>query len=472
MYHDSSVYRFVLERIEPDMLQHEAIEATVQQRLVFGILYRHAKEHDSYSIGAETLATYLKEVIDTVVGADPFSTDNGSQLQVEVLNLYRYLVKPLKTEEGVEKAMDYCRKLYEQVAFRPKLERTIEDAMLNGTYDDISQTITETMSIMAGSREPYDPFDMGQTKDSIRISTGEKWMNRLTNGGWQAGLAYGIICPTGGGKTTMATQGAFGIAKEGRPVAVVYTEQTMKEREMVAKYWSLVTGVRSNDYCISDAKKLDELLNNVSLDDRETMKIVRDNLQIYDFSIKSGSMSELRSIAAGRGGKRKPSALFIDWAGEFAKGLMATDPHVKADDETQALQYMADDCARIAREFMIPVIIFHQMGGSYVGGPMKDYNCNTAHRCKNFCFDLAYGIVICPCDENNITRIAVTKGRYSGKGYEIVRLDGDISRFTPMENYIKGPRRYEDQGKRNTMPVEKKRQKGPSDGTDMMDFHG
>jgi hypothetical protein len=175
----------------------------------------------------------------------------------------------------------------------------------------------------------------------------------------------------------------------------------------------------------------------------------------------------------GHMGKKKPELLIVDWAEQFAKTLLATDPVLQKSGAniTTALQYVADECAVIAREAMIPVVVFQMMAPSAGTTPMKRYTHADAQNCKTFCNNLAYGLVVPPRDENHITRMEMTKGRYAYINREIIKLVGEAGRFDALPNYRMGRYKYEPENRRSDEMPDVKKSPKPSGGF-QMDFEG
>lgn len=461
---------YLCDRLEPLHVTSKLVGAGYAHQLVYTEMREYWQQHDERP-GKDVLLRMLQQTL-RAVSRKGFNVD-VSKLADEVFSVVWRMTGEFDKTQSIKKAVDLINVYYEHLVSRPSIKAAFEDAMSAERLDasTLNAEISSSVALIGGARKPSNVFDFEIISDPSVIGSGIGWLNKLLTGGFRRGLAYGIIIPTGGGKTTLAGQISFSVANMGVPAAVVYTEQSMQEPEMIARFWSLVTNKPYDLYLNqlrADKAPTTDDLNDVQ---RSTMEVVGNNLQAYDFSVQRGSIAELRSIAMGHMGKAKPQILIVDWAEQFAKGLLTTDPKLQKSGAniTHALQYVADECALIAREAQIPVAIFQMMAPSAGTTAMKRYTHADAQNCKSFCNNLAYGIVVPPRDENHITRAEVTKGRYSLVDKQIIKLVGECGRFDALKNYRMGRYKYEPENRRqDEMPDAANRSK-PSGGF-TMDF--
>jgi hypothetical protein len=137
---------------------------------------------------------------------------------------------PSRIMEGdIEKLNNFIGNAFDmtpEVDFQPQpvlstLQEFLEDRLLSGALSDLStpqtplslsnvfSTFSETAASLAtlSSDATEDPFADGwdaESRSGERISTGMPWLDRLLDGGMVPGESYGILGPTGGGKTTLS----------------------------------------------------------------------------------------------------------------------------------------------------------------------------------------------------------------------------------------------------------------------------
>lgn len=460
MFNLDHIMAYASTRLRPEHITTDLVGGTAAHRFVYAEMVGHWERFDERP-GSEALVALLKA---SLIHTKTSGFTPVGDLAEQVFRVYYQISSSFDVNQSVKLAIENINRYYEHLVSRPQIQASLAEAMDGEKIDagSLTNSILSATSLLGGARQPSPVFSFEAVSDPSVIPAGISWVNKLLAGGYRRGQGYGLVVPTGGGKTTFAGQQAFAVANQGIPAAVVYTEQTMKEPEMVARFWTLVTGKPYDEYLkrlrSGDIPTRDELTET----EKSTFDTVSNSMQIYDFSIQRGSISELRSIAMGHMGQRKPEILIVDWAEQFAKNLLATDPNLRNENRTTAIQYVADECALIAREAEIPVLVFQMMGGSAGNSPMKRYTHKDASYCKNFCDNLAYGIVIPPRDDNDITRFEVTKGRYITGNSQIVKLEGALGRFVEMKNYKQGRYKYEREGRReDEMPdVRRSKQQG------------
>ena len=451
-YHNKMVLDSMTQRLEPDMLLSGSVGGSRAQRLIYGALYDHYVKHHEV-MGREQMRIQLFGLAQEL---DAREGPLAQQIIRELQEVWAEMRQPLEADFTTKKPLEFINYLYNEVVVKPKIEAKANEVLMSGKYDELSREISASTAKLSSSRQTCDPLNLGQTTEYRRLPCGEPWLNAITCGGWRAGNVYGIIAPTGGGKTTCARQASFAAAVQGFRTAAIYTEQSMQEREMVASFWSLVTGKPINDFLAYDS--VDDFPEGmINESHQEIAASMSKFMQVYDFSIEAGSMEEVRSIALGTTGNEKPDIVFLDWAGQMAKDLMSVNDSLKGDEAT-ALRYVGDELAQIAREADIPIVVFHQLAPNAGTNPMRKYDHTMASNSKQFFFNIAFGIVICPKDKNNVTRAVMTKGRYNGNPEVIIRLDGHLSKFTPLEGYTRGRTSYERAGKSSAMPTTSKAQ--------------
>ena len=373
------------------------------------------------------------------------------QHQAELGHLGAFVLKPLDPGFEIRPVTDMITAIYRQTVANQVIQQATNEALLSGNYGELIRQ-TSAMNVASGSvREPVDILSKRNARPAQVIPSGIEFFDAMLGGGFRAGNAYGVLAPSGGGKTTLAAQVSTSMAAQGRTVALVCTEQSADEPEFIDRFWSLVTRRPTTDFDghDDDTKFPIELVND---NDRAVGEIVRKNILFYDFSKQPGDMDEIRAIAAGISG-RKPDIILIDWAGSFAKQLILAK-HPLADNETNALKHIADECALVSREFGIPVVVFHQLRPD-CNNPMQKYEHTDANMCKQFFFNLSYGIVIHPRDENDVLVIRTTKGRWLGRSDQMAVLRGALSRFEGVSGYRRGKGKWVKDTDVQKMPTER-----------------
>lgn len=421
---------------------------TYVQAAVFAIALR-------YWEGYKTLVGRDAGVMEFTAFHSQLSTQFGPQAeayQSELSHLASFVLAPLDAGFEPRPLVDMITRIYRQTVGNHIVQQATNEALMSGNYGELIRQ-TSAVNIAAGSvREPVDILSKRNARPAKIVPSGIEFFDAMLGGGFRAGNGYGVFAPSGGGKTTLAAQIATTMAAQGRKVALICTEQSADEPEFIDRFWSLVTRRPTTDFegHDDDTKFPLEL---VSDKDRQIGEIVRQNVMFYDFSKHPGDMDEVRSIAAGMSGA-PPDIILIDWAGSFAKQLIMAK-HPLADNETNALKHIADECALISRENAIPVVVFHQLRPD-CNNPMQQYDHTDSNMCKQFVFNLSYALVLHPRDENDVLVIRTTKGRWIARSEQMVVLRGALSRFEGVSGYRKGKGRWVKEEDMQKMPTERK----------------
>lgn len=443
-YHNTAVLSSA-SKVSAENLQ--SFGSTYVQALVFAVVLRYWESYKKPP-GQDMAIMEFRGLYDQLSqqfgeGARPYHD--------ELSHFAAFVLQPLDHDFHVRPLSDLVSAIYRQTVGNQLVQQAASEAVMSGNYGDLIRQTT-AVNVASGSvREPVDILSKRNARPAQIVPTGVEFMDAMLGGGLRAGNAYGVFAPTGGGKTTLAAQLSTAMATQGRTVGLICTEQSADEPEFIDRFWSLVTRKPTTSFDGHD----DETkfpLELVSERDRAIGEIVRQNILFYDFSKQPGNMDEVRAIAAGVSG-RKPDVLFVDWAGSFAKQLiLAKNP--LADTETNALKHIADECAAVSREFAIPVVLFHQLRPD-CSNPMAQYDHTDANMCKQICFNLSYGMVIHPRDDNNVLVIRNTKGRWLGRSDQMVVLRGELSRFEGVSGYRRGKGKWVKEEDLQKMPTER-----------------
>lgn len=440
----------VASRISPENLMQ--FGATYVQSMLFAAVLKHWQTYNTVPMYDQ-----IKTELVTLFQSIQYQFGQAAAPHLEELkSLAADIVQPLQGQPQVRVFSDLVGQIYRKTVGDQLLTQAASEAVMSGNYAGMVQRVN-SLSVAAGStRGKVDNFMSKKlARPSRVIRSGIDFIDSMLGGGFRAGNGYGVLAPTGGGKTTFAGQIACSMALQGSNVALVFTEQSMDEPELKDRFWALATGKPSKLFEPFDDEDQfpPDLVNDGH---RLVAKTFEDHIQVYDFSKQPGNMSEIRAIAAGASDK-KPDIILIDWAGQFAKQLIqARDP--LADTETNALKHIADECAVISREYQIPVVVFHQLRPD-CQNPTASYSHTDANMCKQFFFNLSYALVIHPRDNNDVLVIRTTKGRWIHRGEHMAVLRGELARFEGLTGYQKGRGSWVKQDDLQKVPSEKKAQR-------------
>jgi hypothetical protein len=424
-----------------------AYGATFIQASIYAILHRHWTAYKTQPSIDHLIAemTALFQSLPQMYG------QAGEALQQELSAIGTDIVQPLASEVQPRPLVDLINQIYREIVGNAVVAQAAQEAALSGDYTQLVQQVNRVNANLGNAREPSDVLSKRNARPSKMLASGLDFLDRLLGGGFRIGNGYGVLAPSGGGKTTLAAQIAVSMAIQGFRPGLFFTEQTFDESELIDKFWALVANKPTSAFePFTDESSFPPEL--VGETERTIAHTVRKNILAYDFSKRPGDMSEVRAIASGMSGP-KPDILLIDWAGAFARKLMESKS-VFADNETNALKYISDECAAVSREFAIPVVVFHQLNPD-CKNPTMDYDHTNANMCRQFHFNLSYMLVVHPRDDNDVLVIKTTKGRWLGRSEQMVVLKGAYSRFESVNGYRKGRGKWIREGDEHKMPSDK-----------------
>lgn len=395
------------------------------RQVAYGILYRYYEEHKR-NPSTEEFQLLLSEEVESW---DSLNILDKDKLEDNLIKLFLVMSSTLPEDFNPRFIANWLVEQYRATIGRSQMEDAYHQAVESGDYDELTSKVSDIKAKTTVGRKAHNPF-LKKRRDGHRTSTGVGWFDKLTNGGYRKGNAYGLIASTGTGKTTFACQLAVAAASVGKNVQLYLTEQSADEPEIKDRFISLIS-----ERTLEDLDQYDNL-DDMPLSEAELQTIDRlsRNLVIYDFSTEIGTLEELQNYADGRGEAPKADLVILDWIGRLGDSLIGTDR--KFPDKTRSYQYIADELNRIARQLDISVVMFHQMAGSEGTSHSKSYNHTMAQECKTLFNNVAYGGVISPVEKTtDITTIGFTKSRFGPAMSQIVKREGAYSHFRALEGY-------------------------------------
>ena len=373
----------------------------------------------------------------------------------ELEQLSMSIIQGFKEPISVKFFGDLISQIYKSTIGNQLVSVAATEAIATGEYDLLADEVNKVRVQSSAARRSYSAFSKKKANKLTMLPVGIPWIDTLFGGAFRKGNSYGILAPTGGGKTTLAGQIGVLAALSGVKVALVLTEQSVDEPEFIDRFWALITNKPSRVF--SQYESEDDFPADLVTDDhRATREKVDKALRVYDFAREPGDLETIRSIAAGMDGF-KPDIVILDWAGKLAT-QMIEQGHRAADNETNALKYIATGMNEIAITERVASVVFHQLR-SDCDSPMSRYSHTDANNCKQFCNTLAYGTVLHPKDDNNVLLIHTTKGRWTERAEQIVKLRGELAQFVPLTGYMRGRGRWEREADAGKMPDEPSKKK-------------
>jgi len=291
---------------------------------------------------------------------------------------------------------------------------------------------TEFQSRTIADEPEMDPFDLDSfvPDHQHKIPTNVPMLDVLLNGGVLGAECYGILGPSGGGKTTLAIQTAASLAANKQHVLYYTYEQPM--RELQPRLLSCAARI-SREHI--DNKGWDEIGEDI----RKRLRVAADSckhyLKIIDRSSAGDNLVEIearikRAVSAGE----KPTLVIIDWMWILVTRLAAAGAGTKNKQERQYMIEAVDRFKSMAAEYNTSFMLLQQLSTEVAkkspGSKPQWFNSAEA---GNFAWLLAYCFAIGTADANGVCWMVGSKARNAVKRDVSMRLNGEYNRFDMID---------------------------------------
>lgn len=262
-----------------------------------------------------------------------------------------------------------------------------------------------------------------------RDPTGVTPVDLLLNGGTLPTECYGILGPSGGGKTLLALQITGSLAR--RHKHVVYFGYEQPAKDMQPRILSFVAKVhidKIRDRKFSDIQKVyQEKL-------KKAAQLCRGYVDFVDRASEGNSISEIdlyvrKQTDAGK----KPHMVVIDWMWPLILRIVAISDR-KQRPERISMQETMDGLKSIAAEHKICLLILHQLSTEMVKkSPSNKPAWFNSAEAGSFAWLLHYCFAIGRADGNGFCWLVGSKARNTANRDVLVRLNGGMNRFDPVD---------------------------------------
>jgi RecA/RadA recombinase len=276
---------------------------------------------------------------------------------------------------------------------------------------------------------PFDPFDLSVAPTlSKRIPTGATYFDLVTGGGTTPTECYGILGPSGGGKTLMAIDIGCSMAERGQRVEYFLYEQPAQE--VRPRLFSRAGGISTDDM---RNRAWDELSEDVRDRIARASEQLKGKFILHDRSAEGDSVSDVanairESIAEGK----KPDLVVIDWLWPLvtrAAGSAVAGGR-KNVSERIVMQGILDEFKAMASTYKVCILILHQLSTEIAKkrASRKPQWFNSAEA-GSFAWLLHHCIAIGTQDDHGYCWLVGSKARTNAKMSLIVQCLGQLNKF-------------------------------------------
>ena len=356
----------------------------------------------------------------------------------KLVRVFKRFMQFMPEVEDTSRATAYelLQTAVDQLKVRPAIRDTLERALSEDTYDDLSARIDQLSRQRLGTAKSLSVNNATQfvntNQDGQRLKTYIQWFDaRVSSPGPVRGGCMGIIGPMGGGKTTFGIQLAVQQALAGRHSALILVEEW--SNSVRRKLLACATGIPTNEI-----ERHGDDLERAVVEGGYDMDLVLPKrqmldqyLHIVDLTNEGGCEEVENELSIWKQQDRLPDYLYLDWAGELADRMVQSDERFK-DNKRGAIEYIMKQAARWAKDYDIFTAVSQQMDAETAKkGPFAKSSQYSAMDCRSFAAHLKYCIILNPKDENTglqIVRFGKVRDDAPVAPF-CLRLRGEISQF-------------------------------------------
>ncbi len=288
-----------------------------------------------------------------------------------------------------------------------------------------------------GSRMEIDDFPLASPdrylKKQERIPLGIHFWDELSGGGIAGGEVFGLLGPTGGGKTVLSVSVLIGRAMRGMHVNLYQYEQSV-EGDLMERICTKITGLPISTF---RNKGWDELPDDIKLRYCESAAKWAPYAHVISLaSTDSGGSGGAEEIiehverCSARG--MRPTLVVVDWLGAMVQRYNAINNITGDSAYRRTAARFQDEIKRFCETEKIACILIHQTRTDEArASSSKEPKATDAHEHRSF----AYTLDACYClgnldKENPVAWFNVDKNRRGPRDKVMVRLDGEMQEFS------------------------------------------
>lgn len=356
--------------------------------------------------------------------SEPALQDSVQRLAHEV---YAYDEQPWHVEYG----MRLLNAFFNQVFIRELTQLGQQYDSRDAVVDAIAQ-VHQHMRIE--SAQIMDPFDLETNQPNFlpRVPTGVMFFDTLIGGGILPSEVYGVLGPSGGGKTVMAIQLACSLAERNMRVEYFTYEQPVRDlqpRVLACASKTDISRIAGKQWC-----DLDNL-------DRETImaaaKQSKSYLRLHDRSSEGDNLADVIDvIRTAVDEERKPAMVILDWIWPLV--LRATQASGRRNvEERKILQAMTNDIKAAAAKYDVAFLVLHQVSTELAkkSANAKPEWFNSAEA-GSFAWLMHYCLAIGGMDPAGYCWLVGSKARNAKKQSLLVQLKGSVQRFVGVDKMM------------------------------------
>jgi hypothetical protein len=301
------------------------------------------------------------------------------------------------------------------------LPRTEVRTALEQQYQSLNVSTIKTI-------DPFD-FDADTFRAPPREPTGVTFVDLLLGGGTLETECYGVLGPSGGGKTVLSVQLGCSIASRGQHVEYFTYEQPAEE--MRPRILSCAAKVSSSKLLAEEDEQLDEMTRKQLVEAQKTHKQF---FHLHDRASEGDNIAEIgmmiqQSIDEGR----RPRLVIVDWVWPLIMRMTAVSDRRQVD-ERKLMQKATDDFKSMAAKYRVCFWLVHQLSVELAKkSPGRKPQWFNSAEAGSFAWLLHYCFAIGTKDAHDICWLVGSKARSAKNQDALLHLNGEFNRFEPTD---------------------------------------
>ena len=404
---------------------------------------------------------HLKDLTINLMVGEGYNDPNIHAAVVGLIDeVYAFNEDPWNAAYGIELLNAFFFSVFRKLA--------TQQTQQAGSRDEALETVMRThKQLNVDQNRPVDPFDLAdKPKLSKRLETGATYFDLITGGGTILTECYGVLGPSGGGKTLMAIDVGCSMAERGQRVEYFTYEQP--PHEVRPRLFSRAGGIDINEM---KNREWDELSETVREQISSASEKLRGNFIMHDRSSSGDSVADIINVVRDSlSSGHAPRLVVIDWLWPLVTRAAAVQSTSRRNiNERNVMQGMLDEFKALASEYKTCVLLLHQLSIEMAKrrASKKPQWFNSAEA-GSFAWLLHYCIAIGTQDEQGFCWLVGSKSRSNAKTSFVVQCLGNYNKFRlPSNSMIYDDKRKEfvDTENLNRMPGRERASTPEDDGS-------
>lgn len=365
-----------------------------------------------------------------------------------VQQIYAFTETPWNVDYGMRLLNVFFNNVFIQ-----DLSRVAQQFTGHGRDDIIERVQSAHRQLQVDKPVSMDPFDLTEHTPSFipRVPTGVSFFDMLLGGGTLPTECYGILGPSGGGKTLLAIQIACSMAERGQHVEYFSYEQPVKDIQ--PRVLSCAAKVPIDKI---SGRSWADMGSDIQQKIQRVATTSKSYLHLHDRSADGSSIADIGNVIRERlESGVTPSLVVVDWIWPLVLRMLANSNRRNAE-ERKILQAVSEEFKSMAAKYNVAFLLLHQLSTEMVKkSPSKKPQWFNSAEAGSFAWLLHYCIAIGRADAQGYCWLVGSKARNAAAQDTLVKRDGLLQRFDATKSsMVYDTRRSEfvDEDKMNRMP--------------------